>query len=206
MKALIADDERVAREILSRAMYQWGFDVIVASDGAEALAGLRAADGPIIAVLDWMMPHIEGPDVCRQIRSDRPGANMYLMLLTSLEGRLDVVTGLEAGADDYIVKPFHADELHARVNVGVRLIALQERLNARVADLQVALANVKTLQGLLPICSYCKRIRRDDHNWQRVESYIAERSEAQFSHAICPECYMHVEQEIEERLKEKRPS
>lgn len=206
MKALIADDERVARDILSRALYQWGFDVIVTSDGAEALACLRAADGPILAVLDWLMPHIEGPEVCRQIRNDRPGANIYLMLLTSLEGRLDIVTGLESGADDYIVKPFHPDELHARVNVGVRIIALQERLNARVTELQVALARVKTLQGLLPICSYCKRIRRADHHWQRVESYIAERSDAQFSHAICPECYVHVEEEIEERLKENRPS
>ena len=100
-----------------------------------------------------------------------------------------------------MTKPFDVDELRARINVGVRVIALQDKLNQRVAELQAALANVKQLHGLLPICSYCKRIRGDDQYWQQVESYIAARSDAQFSHGICPPCYEKLEVEIEEQRK-----
>jgi DNA-binding response OmpR family regulator len=196
MQALIADDDRIAREILTRRLQQWGFEVVSASNGAEAWSYLEATKAPTLAILDWMMPELDGTAVCRRVRRQRPSANMYLMLLTSLESRKDIVAGLDAGADDYMVKPFDADELRARVNVGVRVIKLQERLNARVAELQHALANVKTLHGLLPICSYCKRIRGDDQYWQQVEAYIADRSEAQFSHGICPACYVNVEKEI----------
>jgi sigma-B regulation protein RsbU (phosphoserine phosphatase) len=197
MQALIADDDRVALEILTRSLRQWGFDVTSASNGAEAWSYLKAAKAPTLAILDWMMPELEGTAVCRRVRSERPGANMYLMLLTSLESRTDIIAGLDAGADDYIVKPFDPGELRARVNVGVRVITLQDRLTTRVAELQAALASVKTLHGMLPICSYCKRIRGDDQYWQQVEAYIAERSEAQFSHGICPACYVNVEKEIE---------
>jgi DNA-binding response OmpR family regulator len=203
MIALIADDERIAREILSRSLRHWGFEVVEVTNGADALACLRAANPPNLAVLDWMMPELDGPSVCRQIRTEQPTANLYVMLLTSLESSQDIVTGLEAGADDYIVKPFNADELRARVNVGVRVITLQERLTARVAELQVALANVKTLHGMLPICSYCKRIRADDQYWQQIETYIAERSEAQFSHGICPDCYVNVERDLRARAQGK---
>jgi DNA-binding response OmpR family regulator len=197
MQALIADDDRIAREILTRRLQQWGFEVVSASNGAEAWSYLETTKSPTLAILDWMMPELDGTAVCRRVRRQRPSANMYLMLLTSLESRKDIVAGLDAGADDYVVKPFDGDELHARVNVGVRVIKLQERLNARVAELQHALANVKTLHGLLPICSYCKRIRGDNQYWQQVEAYIADRSEAQFSHGICPACYVNVEKEID---------
>jgi sigma-B regulation protein RsbU (phosphoserine phosphatase) len=204
MKALIADDERIARVILTRTLSQWGFTVTVASNGAEALAILQQADNPTLAILDWMMPELDGPSICRRIRSERPAANLYLIVLTSLERRQDIITGLDAGADDYIVKPFHADELHARINVGMRVISLRERLDARVAELQDALANVKTLSGMLPICSYCKRIRGDDQYWQQIEAYIAERSGAQFSHGICPACYAIVEKDIEATTQARR--
>jgi sigma-B regulation protein RsbU (phosphoserine phosphatase) len=197
MHALIADDDRIAREILARNLRQWGFDVVAAPDGAEAWTYLEAASAPTLAVVDWMMPGLDGPSLCRRVRSERPTANVYLMLLTSLESRSDIVTGLNAGADDYIVKPFDPEELRARVNVGVRILTLQERLSMRVAELQQALTNVKTLHGLLPICSYCKRIRGDDQYWQQVEAYIADHSEAQFSHGICPTCYHEVEKEID---------
>lgn len=206
MKALIADDERIAREILSRSLRHWGFEVVAVTNGADALACLQAPDPPTLAVLDSMMPQLDGPSVCRQIRAEQPTANLYVMLLTSVVGSRDVVAGLDAGADDYIVKPFDPDELHARVRVGMRVIRLQERLSARVAELQVALASVKTLQGMLPICSYCKRIRADDQYWQQIESYIAERSDAQFSHGICPECYIRVERDLRLRAEGKPPA
>jgi response regulator RpfG family c-di-GMP phosphodiesterase len=122
---------------------------------------------------------------------------MYLVLLTARESPGDLVTGLDAGADDYITKPFDAEELRARVQVGVRVLNLQERLAERVEELQAALANVKQLRGLLPICSYCKRIRGDDQYWQQLEGYIAAHSDAQFSHGICPTCYAAVSAELD---------
>ena len=199
MKVLVADDDRIAATVLSQTLRQWEFDVTVVSDGAEALRHLLALgpSTPALAILDWMMPNLEGADVCRRVRLEMPLANMYLMLLTSLESRGHIIAGLDSGADDYLVKPFDPDELRARINVGLRVIALQERLAERVTELQEALANVKVLHGLLPICSYCKRIRGDDQYWTQVESYISERSDAQFSHGICPPCADVLEKEIE---------
>jgi sigma-B regulation protein RsbU (phosphoserine phosphatase) len=201
MKVLVADDDRIAAAVLAQTLKRWEFHVTVVGDGEEAWRHLTAAPAPTLAVLDRMMPGLDGAEVCRRVRQEMPNANMYLVLLTSLGGGGDVVSGLDAGADDYVTKPFDIDELRARINVGVRVIALQDKLNQRVAELQAALANVKQLHGLLPICSYCKRIRGDDQYWQQVESYIAARSDAQFSHGICPPCYEKLEVEIEEQRK-----
>jgi len=204
MQIVIADDDRIAATVLAQTLRQWEFDVTVAADGGEALRHLQqSAHMPTLAILDWMMPQLEGAEVCRRVRLEMPLANMYLMLLTSLESKDRVVAGLEAGADDYLIKPFDPEELRARINVGVRVLSLQERLSERVKELQDALSNVKQLHGLLPICSYCKRIRGDDQYWTQVESYIAERSDAQFSHGICPPCAGELEREIE-RHKHKR--
>ena len=197
MRALVADDDRVTAEILSRTLTRWNFEVTVVADGAAAWQYLGASTTPTLAILDWMMPAIDGPEVCRLVRRELPLANMYLMLLTARESRGDVVAGLDAGADDYVTKPFDTEELRARVQVGVRVLSLQERLTERVAELQDALANVKQLRGLLPICSYCKRIRGDDQYWQQLEGYIAEHSDAQFSHGICPACYAAVSAELD---------
>ena len=205
MQALVADDDRIAAAVLAKTLTQWEFDVTVVADGAEAWRHLRVAVAPTLAVLDWMMPGLNGAEVCRHVREDMPLANMYLVLLTSLEGRGHIVAGLEAGADDYVTKPFDPDELRARIHVGVRVLNLQEKLAERVTDLQAALANVKQLHGLLPICSYCKRIRGDDQYWQQVESYIADRSDAQFSHGICPPCFARLEEEIEQHRKTLPP-
>jgi CheY-like chemotaxis protein len=195
--ALVADDDRVTAEILSRTLKRWEFDVAVVSNGAEAWDHLRAATVPTLAILDWMMPEMDGPEVCRRVRAELPLANMYLMLLTARETRGDLVTGLNAGADDYVTKPFDPEELRARVQVGVRILTLQKNLAERVEELQAALSNVKQLRGLLPICSYCKRIRGDDQYWQQLEGYIAEHSDAQFSHGICPTCYATISAELD---------
>jgi DNA-binding response OmpR family regulator len=205
MRVLIAEDDRITGEILARTLQRWSYETTVVSDGAQAWEHLRNATSPTLAMLDWMMPEIDGPDVCRRVRAELPLANMYLLLVTAREARGDVVAGLEAGADDYIIKPFDPDELRARVAVGVRVLSLQQKLAERVAELQDALSNVKQLRGLLPICSYCKRIRGDDQYWQQVEGYIADHSEAQFSHGICPSCYATISAELDEVARKRQP-
>jgi phosphoserine phosphatase RsbU/P len=205
MRALIADDDRIATEILSTALQRMNIDVAVASDGGAAWDLLTAGDGPSLAIIDWMMPTIDGLELCRRIRQNAAHAHMYVILLTGRHDRKDVVAGLDAGADDYIVKPFDPDELRARVQVGIRVLTLQERLADRVAELQDALTRVKRLQGLLPICSYCKRIRGDDQYWQQVDSYIVEHSDAQFTHGICPPCSRKLMAEIDEERERRRP-
>jgi DNA-binding response OmpR family regulator len=203
MQVIIAEDDRVTGEILSRTLQRWNYSTVLVDDGAKAWERLRTATEPTLAILDWMMPGMDGPDVCRRVRQDLPFANMYLLLVTAREARGDVVAGLDAGADDYIIKPFDPEELRARVAVGIRVLSLQQKLAERVDELQAALSNVKQLHGLLPICSYCKRIRGDDQYWQQVEGYIAEHSHAQFSHGICPACYVTVSAEIDELTRNR---
>jgi phosphoserine phosphatase RsbU/P len=198
IRVLIAEDDRVTSEILARTLARWGYEARVVRDGRDAWDDLRAELAPTLAILDWMMPHMDGPDICRRVRMDLPLANMYLLLVTSREARGDIVAGLNAGADDYIVKPFDPEELHARVAVGIRVLSLQQKLAERVAELEAALSNVKQLRGLLPICSYCKRIRGDDQYWQQVEGYISEHSDAQFSHGICPSCFKTISAELDD--------
>jgi CheY-like chemotaxis protein len=204
MRVVIAEDDRVAAEILARTLRRWDFDPIVTTNGAAAWEQLRSASGPTLAILDWMMPELDGPEICRLVRRELPFANVYVILVTARETRGDIVAGLDAGADDYVIKPFDAEELRARVAVGLRVLTLQERLAERVEELQAALSNVKQLHGLLPICSYCKRIRGDDQYWQQVEGYIAEHSDAQFSHGICPTCYVTVTAELDAAAAARR--
>ena len=187
MRILIADDGPVPRMMLARTLERWKFDVLVAEDGAAAWDLLRE-QRPAMAILDWMMPGLDGIELCRRIRANPGCAHMYVILLTSRDDRSDTVTGLDAGADDYLVKPFDPDELRARVGVGVRVATLQERLAERVVELQAALSQVRQLHGLLPICSYCKRIRSDQNSWQQIEGYVSEHADVEFSHGICPPC------------------
>ena len=189
IRAVVADDDAIAREIVSRTLARWQFDVATADDGLKAWDLLGQSSGPVLGIVDWTMPRVDGLALCRRMRDERPLANVYLILLTARESRAEVIAGLDAGADDYMVKPFDPDELRARVNVGVRVLSLRHRLDERVAELQEALASVKQLRGLLPICSYCKRIRGDDRYWQAVESYLTQHTEAEFSHGICPSCF-----------------
>jgi len=158
----------------------------------EALEKLQSPEAPRIAVLDWVMPGINGVDICRAIREGDQPRQPYLILLTARARPEDIVQGLRAGADDYITKPVGRDELQARLQVAGRIAALQQRLSNRVIELEQALARVRRLQGLLPICAYCKRIRDDQNYWNQVETYLAEHTDVQFSHGICPSCYERV--------------
>jgi phosphoserine phosphatase RsbU/P len=188
MRVLIAEDEPVSRRLLQKSLEHWGYEPVVCTDGTEALARLMAPDGPAVAVLDWMMPGLDGPEVCRHVREAAQPRQPYLILLTGRSRKEDVVAGLTAGADDYLTKPVDRDELEARLGVASRVVQLQERLAARVQELELALSRVRQLQGLLPICSYCKRVRDDKNYWSQVEHYIVEQLDVRFSHGICPSC------------------
>jgi CheY-like chemotaxis protein len=193
---LIADDHPASRCLLEVTLQRWGHTVEVAADGLAAWQALSRPDPPPLAILDWTMPGLEGPEICRRLRALNPPRPPYVILLTARGDRADVVAGLEAGADDYLVKPFDQAELRARVNVGLRVVGLQRSLSNRVAELEKLLARVRQLQGLLPICSYCKRIRSDDNYWQRVEEYIAAHTDARFTHGICPHCLADLAAEL----------
>jgi DNA-binding response OmpR family regulator len=169
--------------MLSRTLEQWGFEVDVAQNGTAAWEHITGSQPPAIAVIDWMMPGIDGIELCKRIRATKLASPVYVILLTSRNSRQDLVAGLEAGADDYLTKPFDPDELRARIHVGQRTLGL--------------MANIKQLSGLLPICSYCKRIRDDNDYWKQVESYIGEHTDARFSHGICPACMAKVMAELD---------
>jgi DNA-binding response OmpR family regulator len=185
---LIADDDRIGATILARSLERWGLNVVVAHDGEEAWQIIEHDGDLQMAILDWMMPGADGLELCRRIRQDERHVHMHIILLTARDTRADVVAGLDAGADDYLIKPFDPEELRARVHVGVRILTLQDRLADRVIQLQDALSKVKQLSGLLPICSYCKSVRSDENYWEKVESYISEHTDATFTHGICPPC------------------
>lgn len=194
MKILIAEDDPVSRRVLVATLNKFGYEVVVAADGAEAWDALQNADAPHLAILDWMMPEIDGAELCRRVRALSTSTPPYLILLTAKSSKEEVVVGLDAGANDYLTKPFDRAELRARVQVGEHVLELQGNLAARVRELEAALSQVKQLQGLLPICSYCKKIRDEQNYWHRVESYLSEHAEVEFSHGICPACYTDVVQ------------
>jgi CheY-like chemotaxis protein len=202
MRILVAEDQAVSRHILIANLRKWGYDVMAVEDGTLAWKALQSAEAPQLVILDWLMPGMDGIEICRQFREKPQERPTYLILLTARRGAEDKVRGLQSGADDYITKPFNREELRARVQVGIRVLELQDALAQRVRELEEALSRVKTLQGLLPICSYCKKIRNDRNYWQQVEGYISDHSEAQFSHGICPECYARFVQPELERLRE----
>jgi phosphoserine phosphatase RsbU/P len=192
MSILIADDDAVSARILEATLRHWGHEVAVARDGDAAWTILQQEDCPRLAILDWMMPGLEGPEVCRRARALARSVPTYMILLTAKGKSDDIVAGLDSGADDYVTKPFDRQELRSRIRVGERVVGLQQAMADRVRELELALNQVKQLKGLLPICAYCKKVRDDRNYWQRVETYISAHSDARFSHGICPDCWREV--------------
>jgi sigma-B regulation protein RsbU (phosphoserine phosphatase) len=206
VRILIAEDDAVTNRYLESTLRKWGYEVIATANGTEAWKVLAGADVPRIAILDWMMPDINGLELCRKIRATPAIEGIYIILLTARSGHGNAVQGLEAGADDFVTKPFDHQELRARLHVGARVADLQASLAERVCELEEMMAKVKQLRGLLPICSYCKKIRDDRNYWQQVEGFISEHSEAQFSHGICPDCYVkYVKPQLDESNEAEKP-
>lgn len=187
-RVLLAEDEPVTRRLLEAQLTRFGFEVISVSDGLKAWEVLQSPDAPPLVVLDWNMPGLDGPDVCKRIRESTRAGYTYMLLVTARNAKSDVVEGLSAGADDFISKPVDPDELHARLRTGERIVRLEQTLALQVKELQAAAEHVKELQGMIPICMHCKRIRNQSQIWEKVETYIEQRSDAKFSHALCAEC------------------
>jgi len=148
MKVLIAEDEFISRSILGNLLTEWGYEVVSAADGDEAWGILGQADFPPLAILDWMMPGMDGLEICRRLRTDPQKAYsyIYIILLTAKESKEDIVAGLEAGADDYVTKPFDAHELRMRVRAGRRIVELQQQLKYYAThDSLTGLLNRRTL-------------------------------------------------------------
>jgi CheY-like chemotaxis protein len=185
---LVAEDHHVSRHLLERNLMNWGFQVTTAENGEEAIEILNRNDAPSLAIIDWMMPRLDGLEVCRHVRRQTDRPYTYLVLLTAKSQREEIAAGLDAGADDYVIKPFDPDELRARLTVGRRVVELERTLAKKVDDLEAALSDVKKLKGLLPICMYCKSIRDDKDYWHRIEEYIHNETGTDFTHGICPDC------------------
>ena len=192
MQILIADDDPISRRLAHHALADCGADVATADDGQKAWEAIQSRTQSTVLILDRMMPGVDGVDLCKAARLLPTFPPLYILMVTSAAETSDITAGLEAGADDYVIKPFKPAELKARAQVGMRMVALQESMARRLAELEQALANVKQLRGLLPMCSYCKKIRVDDHYWQKLEGYLTDHSDAEFSHGICPECFPSV--------------
>ncbi len=190
MRILVAEDEPFSRTLLVRTLKKWGHEVVEAADGEQAWKVLQSDDGPRLAVLDWVMPGMNGIDVVRKVRESVSGEDryVYIILLTQKDSRADMIAGLAAEADDYLIKPFDPNELQVRIRNGQRIVELQSALTKVNADLRCALKQVKKLSGLLPICASCKMIRNDEGYWQAIEAYISDHSEAEFTHGLCPDC------------------
>ncbi len=148
MKVLIAEDDRPSRLILEGMLKKWGYDVISTSNGEEAWQIMQGDDPPPLCIIDWMMPEMNGMEFCRKVRESSTLAFAYIILLTGKRQREDVIAGIEAGANDYIRKPFYREELKARIHIGERVIHLQDELIKQVDELK-ALSRVKNLHAFM---------------------------------------------------------
>ncbi len=178
MRILAVEDDAVARSILIKALRRLGHDVLEATDGQTAW-GMLNQERVRLVVSDWNMPEMDGLDLCRKIRARVGAEYVYFILLTANEHSLDnEQAASDAGVDDFLRKPLNVQELWMRLRVAERVL----RYSTQVSQ----------LEQLLPICSYCKKVRDDKNYWQQIEGYIRDRTGSEFSHSVCPDCYKNV--------------
>lgn len=187
VKILAVEDDPVARAVLRQGLRRLGHDAIEAADGEEALAVM--ARSPVrVVVSDWMMPRVDGLELCRRLRSATGSDYIYFILLTGTGATEENQrAAADAGVDDFLTKPLNLTELWTRLRVAERILRYTTQ--------------VRQLEELMPICTYCKKIRDDRNYWQQIEGYINERTGSEFSHSVCPDCYTRV---IVPELKEMR--
>jgi DNA-binding response OmpR family regulator len=174
MRILAVEDDPVTRRVLTAVLEQLGHVALTAVDGLTGWEHFEL-EQPDVVITDWMMPRMDGIELTRRIRAAARERYTYVIMITALTGKDRWLDGMEAGADDFLSKPLDKEELRARLRVAQRILGLQTA--------------VRQLEGLLPICSYCKKIRDEQEHWCQVEDYVTRKTEATFSHGICPECY-----------------
>ena len=184
---LIVDDIPMNLKILEAMLKKEEYEIVRAADGRQALDRARSIL-PDLILLDIMMPEMDGFQACKALKRSSKTKHIPIIFLTSKAETESVVRGLKLGAADYVVKPFKAAELIARVRTHLELKKARDNQAILISKLQKALEDVKQLSGLLPICAHCKKVRNDEGYWQQVEVYISNHSTAQFTHGICPEC------------------
>ncbi len=204
-KLLIVDDAPAnIREITE--LLKSDYKVVFATSGPKALEIIRTSSQPDLILLDIIMPEMDGIEVCKRLKSSPDTQDIPIIFLTAKTESEDIIKGFQIGAVDYVTKPFNAAELYSRVHTHMDLKRSNERLKLEIVErkkliveLQEALAEVKALSGLLPICVSCKKIRDDKGYWNKLEAYIQAHSEAEFTHSICPECCARLYPELYEK-------
>jgi len=188
MKVLAVEDDNVARAVLRRTLERLGHEAIEAKDGEDAWqAWLR--EKPRVAICDWQMPKLNGLQLCKRLRAQEGRDYVYFILLTATtDSAQNRRAAAEAGVDDFLTKPIDLSMLWARLRVAERILKYTTQ--------------VHRLEEMMPMCSYCKKVRDDQNYWQQIESYINERTGTEISHSVCPECYQRVVVPELERLKE----
>lgn len=188
MDILLADDDASSRTMLAAVLTRQGYRVVEAADGAAAWEIMQHKSAPSLVILDWIMPQLAGIEVLERVRALPAEQPAYILMLTAKNQKPDIVAALDAGANDYLTKPFNLEELCARLDVGRRMLELQNSLALKITELSQALAQIQVLRGILPICASCKKIRDEQGAWIQIEEYICQHSAAEFSHGICPHC------------------
>lgn len=189
MKILIAEDEFTTRMMVQVCLEKWGYRVESVTNGEEAWAKLQKPDAPHIAILDWEMPRLDGVEVCRRVKEMEVENPPYIILLTGRDSKTDIVRGFDAGADDYMTKPFNDDELRARTRVAERLVRTQSSLSESVAELRAALNQLEMLESGVEICGSCRKIlNRYDGEWYSFDDLLKNRNDPHFVIKTCPQC------------------
>lgn len=192
-RILAVDDEPINIQLMTAALKE-DYDVFTALNGFDAINQLKE-NMPDLILLDVMMPDMNGFDVCSNIKADASFVDIPVIFLTALDPNDGELRGLEIGGIDYLTKPVNFELLKLRVRNHIALksrndLVKEQRdlLEIQKEELEAALARVKQLEGIIPICMYCKKIRDDKNTWSQLEQYISDHSEAKFSHGICPHC------------------
>jgi phosphoserine phosphatase RsbU/P len=189
VKILIAEDEFTTRMMVQVCLENWGYRVESVTNGNDAWAVLQKPDAPHIAILDWEMPELDGVEVCRRAKEMETVNPPYILLLTSRDSKIDIVRGFDAGADDYMTKPFNDNELRARVRVAERLVRTQSSLAESVAELKEALNQVEMLEHGIEVCRECEKILSPyDGEWHRFRDMVENGTDPRFIVNACPSC------------------
>ena len=175
LRVLVAEDENLSRRLLVNALESWGYSVAVACNGEEAWEQLSAPDAPPLVLLDWMMPGIDGLEICRRLRADAARPYCYVIMLTAQDSTADLVQALDAGADDFIAKPFRPEELRVRLRAGQRIVTLQQELHHRGSyDQLTGPPQPPDLHRVVPACHHARRpVRNPSSGWRSSTSIIS---------------------------------